>query len=70
MDINQTKVLRFDEDTFDLQAHKKAADTLKREKARIKRIRRNIMLGKTVLAVAALSVSVLLYYLVSVLFAV
>jgi len=67
MDDRKTRMLSFEEDTFDLQAYKKAADAKRREKARIKRIHRKISVGKVVLAIAALSISIVLYYFLSVL---
>jgi len=66
MDDNKSKVLSFEEDTFDLQSYKEAADATRREKARIKRNRRKISVGKILLAIAALTVSIVLYYLLSV----
>jgi len=66
MDEKKSKVLSFEEDIFDLRAYKKAADAKRREKARIKRVRRKILVGKILLAIAALSISVVLYYLLSV----
>jgi len=65
MDDKKVKVLSFEEDAFDLQAYKKAADAKRREKARIKRIYRKISVGKVLLAIAAFSISVVLYYLLS-----
>jgi hypothetical protein len=61
-----TRIIRFDEDSFDLLAHQKKADTARRERARIKRIRRQIKLGKILIAIAAVSVSVVLYYLLTI----
>jgi len=65
MDDRKSKMLSFEEDAFDLQAYKKAADATRREKARIKHIHRKITMGKVLLAIAALSISVVLYYLLS-----
>jgi len=58
--------LNFDEDSFDLDEYQKAADTTVREKVRIKRINRKIQIGKVLLAIAALIISVALYYVVSI----
>jgi hypothetical protein len=66
MDDNKSKVLSFEEDTFDLESQQNAAGAQKRKKARIKRSRRRITVGKIVLALAALAISIALYYLVSV----
>ena len=65
MDDNKSKVLSFEEDTFDLESQQNAADAQKRKKARIKRSRRRITVGKVLLALGALVVSVALYYLAS-----
>ena len=65
MDRKQSKVLSFEEDAFDLEAYKNAADAKTRKKARIKRSRRRITVGKVLLALGALVVSVALYYLAS-----
>lgn len=65
---NKTTILHFEEDAFDLEAIKKAADDTRREKVRLRRIRRQISLGKTLMAIAALSISILLYYLATLLF--
>jgi len=66
MNDKKSRVLSFEEDTFDLESYKKAANASRREKARIKRNRRRITVGKVLLAIAALSISVVLYYLLSV----
>lgn len=57
--------IKFDEDSFDLDEHKKAVDAIVQEKARNKRIRRNIKIGKILLAITAPIIAVLLYYTVS-----
>jgi len=57
-----SKVMSFDEDTFDLSEHKKAADAVTREKARVKRVRRQLKVGKVILAVIAVIVCLLLSY--------
>ena len=66
MDDNKSKVLSFEEDTFDLESQQNAADAQKRKKARIKRSRRKITLGKIILTLAALAISIALYYFISV----
>ncbi|MCL2197501.1 MAG: hypothetical protein FWB80_01120 [Defluviitaleaceae bacterium] len=43
--------MSFDEDSFDLAEHKRAADAVTREKARVSRIRRQVRIGKIMLAV-------------------
>jgi hypothetical protein len=58
-------VISFEEDSFDLAEHKKMADNAAREKIREKRIRRQIAFGKTVLAVVAISIFFLLFYLIT-----
>jgi len=65
MEDNFIKKLTFDEDTFDINTHKKAATVATRKKARIKRNRRKIAVGKIVLTIAALMLAVLLYYFIS-----
>ena len=61
-----TKITSFEEDNFDLHEYKKATDAATREKIRIRSIRRKIFIGKVILAIVALSISVLLYYLITV----
>ena len=63
MDEKEIKLPSFDEDSFDLSAHKKAADTVTREKAREKRSRRQVVLGKVLIAVLAFGIFFLLYYM-------
>jgi len=55
-----TKVMSFDEDKFDLDEHKKAADAVAREKARIKRVRRQVAVGKVLMTIAAFLIFMLL----------
>ena len=50
---DDNKVLSFKEDDFDLLKLKKSVDTLTREKARIKRINRQVALGKVILFIVA-----------------
>jgi len=59
--------LRFVEDDFDFASYKKTMIELKQKSNRVQDIRRKIFVGKILIAVAALSVSVLLYYLITVL---
>jgi len=61
-----SKITSFDEDNFDLYEHRKAANAVAREQSRLKSIRRQIFVGKVILAIVALSISVLLYYLITV----
>ena len=49
-----TNAMRFDEDSFDLTEHKKAADAVAREKARVERVRRQVRFGKIMLAVVTI----------------
>jgi len=58
-------MINFDEDTFDLEAHKKTADALIRKKSRIKRARRIIAFGKVVLTILAFAIAILSYYLIT-----
>ncbi|MCL2839442.1 MAG: hypothetical protein FWE05_01610 [Defluviitaleaceae bacterium] len=58
----QSKVMRFDEDSFDLSSHKKAADAVIREKVRKKRIRRQVTVGKAVMAIVAFLIFMLLFF--------
>jgi len=62
MNTESTKPVIYEEDTFDLTAHKKAADAATREKNRVKRIRRQVKIGKVFMAIAALAIFVLIYY--------
>jgi hypothetical protein len=64
--MNQPRpAISFDEDNFDLHEHKKAAEVTIREKTREKRIRRQIAIGKTVLAIVAISIFFLLFYIIT-----
>jgi len=58
--------LRFDEDSYDLNEHRKKAEAVVEKKSRIKRIRRNIGVGKILMAIAALVISIALFYFASV----
>ena len=51
----------FEEDSFDLAAHKKAADAVTREKSRVKRVHRQVIVGKVMLALA----TVVIFYLIA-----
>jgi hypothetical protein len=53
--------MRFDEDSFDLTEHKKAADAIAREKARAERVRRQVRFGKIMLAVVTIIVFLVLF---------
>jgi hypothetical protein len=55
--------MRFDEDSFDLAEHKKAADAVTREKARVKRVRRQVKYGKIILAVVTIIIFFLLFFI-------
>jgi hypothetical protein len=55
--------MRFDEDAFDLIEHKKAADAVIREKARIKRVHRKVKYGKALLVVATVVVFFVLFFI-------
>ena len=61
---NETGLMNFDEDSFDLTAHRKAADAVARKKNRIKRTRRQVTVGKTMLALVAFIVFFLLFFVV------
>ena len=56
-----TKVMSFDEDNFDLAAHKKAADAVAKEKARVKRVRRQVAIGKVVMTIVAFLIFMLIF---------
>ena len=60
---SNVKPIGFDEDTFDLSAHKKAADAVTKRKSRFKRIRRQVVVGKVILAIIAVLIFFLIYYL-------
>jgi len=62
---NDVKPLAFDEDTFDLAAHKKAANELTKGKSQVKRIRRQVVIGKVLLAIAAIIIFFLIYRMVA-----
>lgn len=54
--------MRFDEDSFDLEEHKKAADKIIREKARDKRVRRQVKFGKIILAIVTIVIFFVLFF--------
>jgi len=58
--------LSFIEDDFDLATYRKTKIDSIQNNAKVKDIRRKIFVGKILIAVAALAVSVLLYYLITV----
>jgi len=58
-----TNAMRFDEDSFDLAAHRRAADAVTREKARVKRVRRQVRYGK----VAVFVVTVVIFFILFIL---
>jgi len=65
MENKSSKVMSFAEDNFDLTAHKKAADNVTKEKARIKRVRRQVAVGKAIIAVSAFVIFLLLFIIAS-----
>jgi len=54
------------EDDFDLQKREREASAKIRENAFLQRTRRQISVGKVIIAVVALIISVALYYVISV----
>jgi len=56
-----TGMISFDEDAFDLNEHKKEAAAFSRKKAREKRVRRQVLIGKIMLGVATVIVFLLLF---------
>ncbi|MCL2225549.1 MAG: hypothetical protein FWB96_11340 [Defluviitaleaceae bacterium] len=61
--MNTKSTMRFDEDSFDLAAHKKAADAVTREKARVSRVRKQVRRGKIILAVVMVVIFFALFYI-------
>ena len=55
----------FDEDEFDLQAHKKAANTIAQAKAHAKNARRKVAVGRILIMLAAIAVCGLLWFMAS-----
>jgi hypothetical protein len=55
--------MRFDEDKFDIDEHKKAADAQTREKARVKRVRKQVKRGKLVVAIITIVIFFALFYI-------
>jgi len=55
----------FNEDNFDLQEHKKAANTIAQTKAYAKSARRKVAVGRIIIMVAAIAVCGLLWFMVS-----
>jgi len=65
---NKTKMHKnpaFDEDAFDLNEHKKAANTAAQTKAQVKRVRRKVALGRIIITILAFAVCALLWIMVS-----
>ncbi|MCL2456023.1 MAG: hypothetical protein FWD19_00565 [Defluviitaleaceae bacterium] len=60
--MKNTNTMRFDEDSFDLSEHKRAADAVTREKARAKRVRRQVKTGKIILAVVTVIIFFILFF--------
>ncbi|MCL2048893.1 MAG: hypothetical protein FWG87_09215 [Defluviitaleaceae bacterium] len=58
-----TNAMRFDEDNFDLSDHKKRADAVVREKARTKRLTRQVRTGKIILAIVSIIIFFILFYI-------
>ena len=56
-----TSAISFGEDTFDLEAHKKEAAAFSRKKAREKRVRRQVLIGKIMLGVATVIIFFMLF---------
>ena len=61
--MKNTSTMRFDEDKFDLTEHKKMADAVTKEKARIKRMRRQVRIGKIMLAIITIIIFFILFIL-------
>jgi len=55
----------FDEDSFDLQEHKKAANTVTQAKAYAKSVRRKVAVGRFIIMVAAIAVCGFIWFMVS-----
>jgi len=55
----------FNEDDFDLIAHKNAATTVAQAKAREKRDRRKVSVGRVVIMLAAFVLCALLWFMIS-----
>lgn len=58
-----SQFLSFDEDGFDLESHKKTAETRVRKEIRTQRIRRHISIYKVMIMVLAFVVAYCLYHL-------
>ena len=59
------KNLTFDEDNFDLIAHKNAATAETQGKARVKRVRRKVTVGRIIVMMVAFVACALLYLMLS-----
>jgi len=55
----------FAEDDFDLQEHKKAANSLTQTKAYAKLARRKVAVGRIIIMVAAIATCILLWFMAS-----
>ena len=59
------QLLSFDEDSFDMDAHKKAAEAKAFALARQKRLRRRVEVYKALIMLAAAALFFLIYYLIN-----
>jgi len=63
--VNPPILPAFDEDDFDLQEHKKAANTVAQTKAHAKSVRRKVAVGRIIIMIAAIAVCTLLWFMLS-----
>jgi len=61
MDLNNLNMPTFEEDNFDLIEHKNAATASTQAKARVKRDRRKVSVGRIVVMILAFIICALLY---------
>ncbi|MCL2378883.1 MAG: hypothetical protein FWC77_07140 [Defluviitaleaceae bacterium] len=64
-DTKPVNIHGFEEDDFDLQEHKKAANTVAQEKAHAKSARRKVAVGRVVIMIAAIAICGLLWLMAS-----
>jgi|GEM_PF-4657576 len=57
--------LNFSEDEFDLVSHQTSANQMTRQKARVKKIHRQIAVGKVFIAIVAIAMLLLILFLLS-----
>jgi len=61
--MKSKSTIRFDEDSFDLEQHKRTTENIVREKKRIKNVHSQIKRGKIILGIVTIAIFFGLFYL-------